>query len=101
MGLLDRLFGPKISVHLLLKGRVGEGWLDVDRTLRLPEGATLGALIQEAERQGIPLERALAESPHLSDTLMLNGERCPVAENRGRALADGDRVYLLAPIAGG
>jgi molybdopterin converting factor small subunit len=32
---------------------------------------------------------------------MLNGERCPVAENQERVLADGDEVYLLAPLAGG
>jgi len=32
---------------------------------------------------------------------MLNGERCPVDANRDRKLADGDEVYLLAPLAGG
>ena len=32
---------------------------------------------------------------------MLNGERCPVAENLGRHLADGDEIFLLAPLAGG
>ena len=32
---------------------------------------------------------------------MLNGERCPVDENRGHILADGDQIYLLAPLAGG
>jgi molybdopterin converting factor small subunit len=33
--------------------------------------------------------------------LMLNGDRTPVDENLGRVLADGDQVYLLAPLAGG
>jgi molybdopterin converting factor small subunit len=32
---------------------------------------------------------------------MLNGDRTPVDENLGRVLADGDQVYLLAPLAGG
>jgi molybdopterin converting factor small subunit len=99
------LFGgasaPKVRVHLLLRGRIGEGWYDVDRTIALPEGATLGALIEAAERQGIALRQAIEKSPHLRDTLMLNGERCPVSENLDRPLADGDRVYLLAPLAGG
>ena len=106
MGLVDSLrqaLGgkPTITVHLLIKGRIGEGWQDVDRELKLPEGATLGDLIDEAERVGIPLVHALDNSPHLRDTLMHNGERCPVESNRGRTLSDGDQVYLLAPMAGG
>jgi molybdopterin converting factor small subunit len=32
---------------------------------------------------------------------MLNGERCPLDEGLERPLADGDQLYLLAPIAGG
>jgi molybdopterin converting factor small subunit len=33
--------------------------------------------------------------------MMLNGERCPLSDNRDRTLSDGDELYLLAPIAGG
>ncbi len=111
MGLGDRLrgvFGSKgpgrqIRVHLLLKGRIGVGWYDVDETLSLPEGATLGDFIDSAEQDGLQLRRAIASSPHLRHTLMLNGERCPIEEagNLARPLADGDQVYLLAPLAGG
>ena len=116
MGLRDRLrsvFGSgaaaggegEIRVHLLLKGRIGEGWYDVDETLSLPEGATLGDLIEQAERDGLRLKRAIESSPHLRHTLMLNGERCPLddqeGENLARVLKDGDQVYLLAPLAGG
>jgi molybdopterin converting factor small subunit len=32
---------------------------------------------------------------------MVNGERCPIDEHAGRELADGDEIYLLAPLAGG
>ncbi len=96
-----RLFAKKIRVHVLVKGRIGEGWQDVDRTFALPEGATLRTLLDAAERDGVGLRRAIANSPHLAHTLMLNGERCPVADNQERALADGDQVYLLAPLAGG
>ncbi len=101
---LRRLFapkGPSIRVHLLVKGRIGDGWYDVDRDLHLPEGATLTQLLEHAERQGIHLRDAIAASPHLRHTLMLNGSRCPVDEQGDRALADGDEIYLLAPIAGG
>ena len=99
-----RLFEPKeprIRVHLLVKGRIGAGWFDVDRDLRLPVGATLEQFIDEAERQGIRLRAAIEESPHLRHTLMWNGSRCPVDEHLGKPLADGDEIYLLAPIAGG
>jgi molybdopterin converting factor small subunit len=111
MGFGDRLrsvfgggpAGQQIRVHLLLKGRIGEGWYDVDETLSLPEGATLGGLIEQAEQDGLRLKRALESSPHLRHTLMLNGERCPLdqPENLARPLRDGDQVYLLAPLAGG
>ena len=93
--------GPSIRVHLLVKGRIGSGWYDVDRDVRLPVGATLKEFLDEAERQGIGLRAAIADSPHLRHTLMWNGSRCPVDEHLARQLADGDEIYLLAPIAGG
>ena len=58
-------------------------------------------MFDHVERQGIEIRSVIAQSPHLSDTLMLNGERCPVSDNLGRPLADGDEIYLLAPVAGG
>ena len=99
--LVGRSAGGSIRVRVLLKGRIGEGWYDVDRQLVLPPGATLATLLDEAERRGIRLRDAIAASPHLRDTLMLNGERCAVEANLDRPLADGDEVYLLAPLAGG
>jgi molybdopterin converting factor small subunit len=33
--------------------------------------------------------------------MMLNGERCPFHDNAERTLAEGDEIYLLAPLAGG
>ncbi len=93
--------GRKIRVHVLVKGRIGDGWYDVDRTFALPEGATLGGLLDAAEKGGVGLRAAIASSPHLAHTLMLNGERCPVQDNLARPLADGDQVYLLAPLMGG
>lgn len=90
-----------IRVHLILKGRTGAGWYDVDQKLALPPGATLKTLLEVAEARGIPLRQALDTSPHLAHTLMLNGERCPVAENLDRPLAENDQIYLLSPLAGG
>ena len=90
-----------IRVHVLLKGRIGAGWYDVDEQIGLAVGATLQDLLTAAEARGIALGSAIENSPHLRHTLMLNGERCPVDENLGRVLADGDEVYLLAPLAGG
>jgi molybdopterin converting factor small subunit len=93
--------GATIRVHVLVKGRIGEGWQDVDRSFALPVGSTLRGLLDAAEKERVGLRAAIASSPHLAHTLMLNGERCPVAENQERVLADGDEVYLLAPLAGG
>jgi molybdopterin converting factor small subunit len=104
MGLLDRLRrrdDGAIRVTVLIRGRIGEGWYDLDRTLRLPAGTTLGALLERDDELGAALRDAVAHSPHLAHTLMLNGDRCPVEEHRGRLLADGDELYLLAPLAGG
>lgn len=86
---------------MLIKGRIGPGWYDVDRTLRVPDGSTLSDLVSVATDAGIPMADALEHSPHLAHTLMINGERCPSEEHATRRLADGDQVYLLAPLAGG
>ncbi|HEU4612850.1 MAG TPA: MoaD/ThiS family protein [Kofleriaceae bacterium] len=101
MGIFDRLRGDQIRVHILIRGRIGDDWKDIDEYVRVPAGTTLGRLVEVAEAAGVPLREALANSPHLADTLMLNGERCPVAENAERVLAEGDEIYLLAPLAGG
>jgi len=101
---LRRLFGrdeSTIRVHVMLKGRTGAGWHEVDENIALPAGATLGDLLDTAERRGIRLRELIAASPHLGHTLMLNGERCPVDANTDRALANGDEIFLLAPLAGG
>lgn len=105
MGLLRSLVRPrsgtKIRVRVLIKGRIGAGWHDVDRTFRLAPGATLAELLPAADRAGVPLSEAISNSPHLRDTLMINGERCPLEDNRDRELHEGDEIYLLAPVAGG
>jgi molybdopterin converting factor small subunit len=88
----------KIKIHVIIRGRIGDDWKDIDEHVKLADGTTLGAFV---DASGLPLREALANSPHLTDTLMLNGERCPIADNRERVLADGDELYLLAPLAGG
>lgn len=99
------LFGRKqrdtVGVHVLIRGRIGDGWYDVDREIRVAPGTTLAQLVADGDRLGLPLAVALASSPHLAHTLMWNGERCPIDEHGDRALTDGDQLYLLAPLAGG
>jgi molybdopterin converting factor small subunit len=101
MGIFDRLRGDQIKIHVLIRGRIGDEWKDVDTHLKVPTGTTLGKLVEVADGAGIPLREALNNSPHLTDTMMLNGERCPFIENSERVLVDGDEIYLLAPLAGG
>lgn len=101
MGIFDRLRGGSIRIHILIKGRIGDDWKDVDERVRVPAGTTLGKLLEITDAAKLPLREALAHSPHLTDTMMLNGERCPLHDNTERVLADGDEIYLLAPLAGG
>lgn len=101
MGIFDRLRGGSIRIHILIKGRIGDDWKDIDQYVRVPAGTTLGKLLEITDAAKLPLREALAHSPHLTDTMMLNGERCPLHANTERALADGDEIYLLAPLAGG
>jgi len=101
MGIFDRMRGDSIRVHVLIKGRIGDGWKDVDEYVRIPKGTTLEKFVEVADEAQIPLREALAHSPHLHDTMMINGERCPLSDNKDRVLAEGDEIYLLAPPAGG
>jgi molybdopterin converting factor small subunit len=101
MGIFDRHRGGSIKVHILIKGRIGDDWKDVDQYMKVPVGTTLGKLVEVADGAKVPLREALANSPHLTDTMMINGERCPFTENAERVLLDGDEIYLLAPLAGG
>jgi molybdopterin converting factor small subunit len=101
MGIFDRLRGDQLKIHVVIRGRIGDEWKEIDTYLRVPQGTTLGKLVETATSSGIPLREALDKSPHLHDTMMLNGERCPFTENQERVLADGDEIYLLAPLAGG
>lgn len=98
MGLFSR---RPIRVQVLLKGRIGETWLDVDRTFEFDEGSTLAQLVEAAEAAGVPLRSALERSPHLKHTAMINGERCAIDQQLNRPLVDGDQLYLLAPITAG
>jgi molybdopterin converting factor small subunit len=101
MGIFDRLRGGNVRIHILIRGRIGDDWKDVDQHLRVPTGTTLGHLLEITDAARIPLREALEHSPHLTDTMMLNGERCPFTDNTERVLAEGDEIYLLAPLAGG
>jgi molybdopterin converting factor small subunit len=101
MGIFDRLRGGNVRIHLLIKGRIGDDWKDIDQHVRVPAGTTLGKLLEITDSAKIPLREALAHSPHLTDTMMLNGERCPFGDNTERVLAEGDEIYLLAPLVGG
>ncbi len=102
MAFFDRLRRePSMVIHVIIRGRIGEHWYDIDRDLCVPQGATLGRVLELGEKRGIPFAEALQHSPHLRHTLMLNGERCPVDDHRERVLEAGDQLYMLAPIAGG
>ncbi len=83
-----------ISIHVLIKG-IGDGRRDVDEHVSVPEGTTLGKLVEICDNAAVPLRASLAASPQ-REPLLLNGARCPVDANAGRVLSDGDEVMVLA-----
>lgn len=99
MGIFDRLRGTSIRIHIVIKGRIRDDWKDVDAHVRVPAGTTLGKLLDITDAAQLPLREALAHSPDLTETMTLNGERCPLASNADRVLGDDDEIYLLAPPA--
>ena len=101
MGIFDRHRGGTIRVRVLIKGRIGDGWVDVDEHVRVPAGTTLATLLDAADAAKVPLRTAIDTSPHLRDTMMVNGERCAFEDNKARVLVDGDEIFLLSPLAGG
>jgi len=83
-----------IRIHVLIKG-IGDGRRDVDEHVGVPEGTTLGKLVEICDNAVVPLRASLAASPQ-RDALLLNGAPCAVPANAGRILADGDEVMVLA-----
>jgi hypothetical protein len=100
MGIFDRLRGETIRIHIVIRGRIGDDWRDVDQHLRVPAGTTLGRLVEVTDAAGVPLREALDKSPHLVETMTINNKRCPFIANAERVLVDGDELCLLAPLAG-
>ena len=49
MGIFDRLRGEHVRIHVVIKGRIGDAWRDVDEHLRVPVGTTLGKLVEVAD----------------------------------------------------
>jgi hypothetical protein len=83
-----------ITIHVLIRG-IGNGRGEVDEQVAVPEGTTLGKLIEMCDNAVVPLRASLASSPQ-AEPLLLNGARCPVDANAGRVLADGDEILVLA-----
>ena len=51
-----------ITIHVLIRGRIGDGWYDVDERVALPPGTTLAQLVADGDRYRLPLAAALAYS---------------------------------------
>jgi molybdopterin synthase sulfur carrier subunit len=75
-----------------------------DRTVEVPDGATMGTLIAILGAESTGAKSALfAESGQLKAhvILMKNGKRVSRTEIGTLTLADGDEVALFPPVAGG
>jgi hypothetical protein len=83
-----------ISVHVLIKG-IGDGRRDVDEHVSVPDGTTLGKLVEICDNAVVPLRASLNASPQ-REPLLLNGAVCALDANASRVLANGDEVMVLA-----
>ncbi|HEX4417170.1 MAG TPA: hypothetical protein VH165_04680 [Kofleriaceae bacterium] len=96
MGIFDRLRGGTVRIQIRIQGRSGADWCDVDEGVRVPAGTTLGQLLEITDAAKLPLRAALEHAPQLTETMTLNGERCPFGAHAGRVLAEGDRIQLVS-----
>ena len=79
MGIFDKLRGDSIRIHILIKGRIGDTWRDVDEYVRLPKGTTLGRLVEVAGREYMVRGRGYVKSVSDLEKLVLKaGEGTPV-----------------------
>jgi molybdopterin converting factor small subunit len=70
------------------------------RVVEVPHGTTLEDLLAHLSlMEGRELRAQIA--PHGSRFVTINGEHCPVPQDLGRILKDGDEVSLLPFVAGG
>ena len=95
--------GPPIRVDATIQGMIGARYLSVAESIKLPGGAQIRDLIgalKDAGKLDADACRALkGVRPPL--VLLLNGDSLADKGREKRALADGDRVTILTPVAGG
>jgi molybdopterin converting factor small subunit len=65
------------------------------------DAATVGAALLAVAAHAPRYEQRLFYRDRLLVTVVLNGRHLPAAEAKAAALADGDRVDVLPPVAGG
>lgn len=87
---------------IVLGGEVNHG----DFTFEGSGLTTIGALLEQADRQGLPdegfFEALVSAGPDLDwITVLHNGSRIDLSEDLSRPLADGDEVSVLTPLVGG
>jgi len=65
VGIFDRLRGGNVRIHILIKGRIGDDWKDIDEYVRVPAGrTTLGKLLDITRRRAcLPLARRSLTRP--------------------------------------
>ena len=61
MGIFDRLRGDQIKIHILIRGRIGDDWKDVDENLRMPAGHDAREARRRRRAAGVPLREALEQ----------------------------------------
>ena len=85
----------RIRVHVLIKGRIGEGWYDVDRTIAVPAGTTLARAARSRAAPGPAAARRDRGEP--SPATHPDVERRPLSRRRARRASAAGRRLALSP----
>lgn len=96
----SRLFGTRLTVHVLLLGLVGDRVVRWDGPVRLRAPATVREALRQAGRAaGADLLGALARG--MQPALLLDGQRLELETGLDRPVAEGAKLAWLMPMAGG
>jgi molybdopterin converting factor small subunit len=94
---------PRISLHVKVAGFVDGKVITAEFDQEAPEGVTVKELLKLVDKSGrvkggvMKKILALPRPP----TILLNGSGLDLPDELGRALAPGDEVAVMTPLAGG